>query len=116
MLYQPANRRFWDPSVLWLDGSYYTFYMHGTTVGLAISSDGVHWTERGPVIKDPDEMRVCKCFVSRIEDRFVLNYGSFTDFFLPDHRWNPARKQNRLRFFESDDLTNWRFLYDMYPD
>jgi len=116
IVYRPPNgARIWDPSIIWHDGKYYAFTMYRPpghkyydSVGLAVSEDGVHWKDHGPVITD--DIVVFKCFVARCGDRFVLNHGSFTNFRTPD------QKQNRLKFYTSDDLIHWEYLGDSRPD
>ena len=116
IVYCPPNgARIWDPSIIWHDGKYYAFTMYRPpghkrydSVGLAVSEDGVHWKDRGPVITD--DITVFKCFVSRCGDRFILNHGSFTNF------GTPRQKQNRLKFYTSDDLIDWQYLGDSRPD
>ncbi len=106
----PGGARIWDPSIMFHDGRYYAFSMYRPpghkqydSVGLAISEDGVHWIDQGPVITD--DMTVLKCFVARCGDRFVLNHGSYTNF-----------EQDRLKFYTSDDLIHWKYLGDSHPD
>lgn len=117
MIYAPPNgAKFWDPSIIWHDGMYYAFSMYApqghklwsNSIGLAVSRDGVHWEDRGPVITD--DVTIVKCFVARRGDRFILNHGSFTGF------GTPKQKQNRMRYFVSDDLIHWEHLYDDQPN
>ena len=121
MFYRPAEGSMWDPSVIWHAGKYYLFSMYGKgpirlennppfeSTWMATSSDGVHWDDFGPVIRD-DEASVFKMFVARCGDRFIMNHGSFTGFGTDEEQ------QNRLRFFESNDLVHWNHLFDSYPD
>lgn len=114
MVYKPASgARIWDPSVIYHDGMYYAFSMYGTSgkamtnVGLAISENGVHWKDHGPVITD--DITVFKPFVAKVGDTFFLNHGSFTGH-------GKQRKQNRLCYFSSENLVDWTFLYADQPD
>ena len=111
----PGGARIWDPSIIFHDGKYYAFSMYRPpghkrydSVGLAVSEDGVHWTDQGAVITD--DITVFKGFVARLGDRFVMNHGSFTNF------GTPQQKQNRLKFYTSDDLIHWKYLGDSHPD
>lgn len=116
MIYTPSKGSMWDPSIIWHEGTYHLFSMQSKWMWHAVSPDGVHWSDAGPAVHDPDGMTVFKGFVARCGDRFIMNYGSFDDFFSEDGELNPARRQNRLRFFESTDLETWRHLFDSHPD
>jgi hypothetical protein len=118
MLYQPTAGTLWDPSILWHDGTYYAFYMlqrHGSPhwgdcVGLATSSDGVHWREEAPVfdLAFRAHRQVYKPFVTRCGERFILNHGAFSG--------RPGTGNDTLCFWESRDLRRWTYLGETHPD
>ncbi len=118
MLYQPTAGTMWDPSILWHDGVYYAFYMlqrHGSPywgdcVGLATSTDGVHWREEAPVLDLAFRAhpQVYKMFVARCGERFIMNHGAFTG--------RPGTGNDTLCFWESTDLRHWTFLHETHPD
>ena len=116
MIYRPSVGRFKDGFVLWHKDQFYLFSMYNTTgdeanfrnVWLATSSDGVHWKDVGPVIKDAP-FNIWAMSVHRVGDRFIMNHGSFT---------RPG-VQNVIRFWESTDLVHWTFMgheADLFPD
>jgi len=109
-LYQPGVGNFWDPTVIYANKQYYMYTMYGgQSVWLATSADGVHWKDHGVVLKSEGfkNNRVFKQFVSRAGDRYIMNFGAFTD---------TGTNQNLLRFFESTDLITWKYLYEMPID
>lgn len=109
-LYQPGVGNFWDPTVIFADNKYYMFTMYGgQSVWLATSTDGVHWKDHGIVLKSEGfkNNRVFKQFVNKVGDRYIMNFGAFTDV---------GTNQNLLRFFESKDLVTWKFLYEIPID
>lgn len=109
LLYRAPEGTLKDNCVVWHDGTFYLFAMYRLratgpeqaqwcNVWLATSTDGVHWKDGGPVIKDAPfgiyAMRVWK-----VGDRFLMNHGSFT-----------GDKQDVLRLWESRDLVQWNYL------
>lgn len=109
LLYRTREGSLKDNCVVWHEGAFHLFAMYrfkeGATeqeqwcnVWSATSTDGVHWRDVGPVIKDAPfgiyAMRVWKA-----GDRFLMNHGSFT-----------GDKQDVLRLWESRDLVHWRYL------
>ncbi|MCX5758971.1 MAG: hypothetical protein NTU83_10790 [Candidatus Hydrogenedentes bacterium] len=110
LLYRAPEGSLKDNCVVWRDGTFYLFTMYRRDqqgardqdqwrhVWLATSTDGVHWKDVGPVIKDAPfgiyAMRVWKA-----GDRYVMNHGSFT-----------GEKQDVLRLWESPDLVHWTYL------
>ena len=115
MIYRPARGAMWDPSVIYHDGMYYAFMMYDQTGGhglsarhcfLATSEDGVHWKDEGVVNEEREaRCRFFKCFVGRCGDKFIMDHGV----------WRP-QGQDTLRFYESTDLRNWKFLFNSHPD
>ncbi len=117
MIYRPSKGGMWDPSVIWHDGTYHAFMMYnkagpngleGQHCLLACSSDGVHWKDETIVIseREPEHgNRFFKCFVGRCGDRFIM-----------DHGVQRREGQDTLRFYESNDLRNWTYLFSNHPD
>ncbi len=110
LLYRAPEGTLKDNCVVWNDGTFYLFTMYRReqqiadlrhqwcNVWLATSTDGVHWKDVGPVIKDAPfviyAMRVWK-----VGDRYLMNHGSYT-----------GDKQDVLRLWESPDLVHWTWL------
>lgn len=116
MLYLPRTGHMWDPSIVYHDGVYYLFSMYCrdgqecVNVWCASSTDGVHFTDFGIVIED-QPVPVWKMFVNRYHDAFIMNHGSFSGV--------PGHGNDTLRFFQSQDLVNWRYCgtgCDLHPD
>jgi hypothetical protein len=72
---------------------------------LATSTDGVHWTEEGPVVDQRQGHLVFAGCVWRARDRFVMNYGSA----MPE---KAANGDHCVRFWESNDLRHWTYRGD----
>ena len=119
MLYKPSQGIFKDNCVFFHEGRYYLFSMYSALDGnhddrngynhvwQAVSDDGVHWRDAGPVISAP--FLVWAMGVWQAGNRFYLNHGSFSG----------AGTQNVLRFWESPDLRNWTYMgedADLSPD
>ena len=110
LIYRPASGQFWDPSVIYVGGKYYMYSMYGgDSVWLATSKDGVHWADYGVVLKSEGfkNNRVWKPYVTKIGTKFILNHGAFTD---------QGTNNNLLRFYESQDLIHWKYLYEIPID
>ena len=115
MIYKPSEGRFKDGFILRHEGQFYLFSMYTPNdeanfrnVWLATSKDGVHWTHVGPVIKEAP-FQIWAMSVHRVGDKFIMNHGSFT---------RPG-VQNVIRFWESPDLVQWKFMgyeADLKPD
>jgi len=109
-LYQPSVGSFWDPTVIYANNQYYMYTMYGgDAVWLATSADGVHWEDYGVVLKSQDfkNNRVWKQYVHKVGNRYIMNYGAFSE---------PTSNNNLLRFYESEDLIHWKFLYELPID
>lgn len=114
MLYRSEHGRIWDPTIVKFNGNYYCFTMHyekdlpdSFSMRLAVSTDGVHWEDRGNVITNPD-FPVWKMGIVRTKDgKFVLNHGSFRQV---------GGANDTLYYYESDDLIHWNYLYKNHPD
>ena len=117
MIFRPDTGAMWDPSVLYHDGKYHAFMMYngdgqdGLAAGhclLAESVDGTHWQDAGIVNEEIERERGChffKCFVGRCGERFIMNHGV-----------RRPEGQDTMRFYESSDLRDWRYLYSSQPD
>lgn len=109
-LYKPSKGNFWDPTVVYANDQYYMYTMYGgDSVWLATSKDGVHWKDYGVVLKSEafKNNRVWKQYISRVGDKYIMDYGAFTDV---------GTNNNLLRFWESSDLVHWKFLYEIPID
>ena len=109
-VYQPSKGSFWDPTVIYANQRYYMYTMYNRdSVWLATSQDGVHWQDYGVVLKSEGfkNNTVFKQYVTKVGDRYIMNYGAFTDV---------GTNNNLLRFYESTDLIHWTFLYELPID
>src|SRR6185437_1419127 len=109
-LYQPDHGTIWDPTVIYVNGKYYMFCMYGgDSVFMSMSTDGVHWQDYGVVLKSQGfkNNRVWKQYVSKVGDKFIMDFGAFTD---------QGTNNNPMRFYESSDLIHWEHLYDVPID
>lgn len=109
----------WDTWMYYWNGVFYLYYLitessPGEGVGCAVSTDGVHFVDKGQVIKASDKME------------FYLGTGSVwrapgleqsSLFFCNYSEWR--RVEGRLRqtifFAQSDDLIHWEKLGDAQP-
>ncbi|MDB5074861.1 MAG: hypothetical protein JWO42_1040 [Chloroflexi bacterium] len=108
ILHTWENARMWDTWLYFHDGRHYLFYLFkahprtpGSGIGLAISTDGVHFADHGPIIhKADDAVWLGTGMTWRVGDTFLLNF---------------SEERNGLQeifFAESDDLLHWRRLPD----
>ena len=120
MIYRPEKGALWDTTVIYHNGTYYNYMMYDEKglyglkarhCFLATSQDGVHWKDYGIVLeeRDPDS-RLFKCFVAKCGDKFIMNHGVY--------RRDGQKKfqQDTLRFYESSDLKNWKYITSTHPD
>ena len=54
MIYTPSKGSMWDPSIIWHERTYHLFSMQSKWMWHAVSPDGVHWSDAGPAVHDPD--------------------------------------------------------------
>ena len=109
MIYRPSKAAFmWDTWLYYHEGKHYLFYIQKSrpdvpwdSIGVAISEDGVHFEEHGPVIhKAEDAAKLGTGMVWRAGGRFMTNFAE-------------ERHKGYENFFaESDDLLHWRRLPD----
>lgn len=109
MLFKPRTvERIWDTWLYFHEGRHYLYWLHKTKadnnwdgMGVAVSDDGVHFREHGPIIhKADDAVWLGTGMVWRAGDTFMLNF---------------SEERNGLQeifFAESDDLLHWRRLPD----
>jgi len=113
LLYRTPEGTLKDNCVVWHDGTFYLFAMYRyelknrdqdqwRSVWLATSTDGVHWKDVGPVIKDAP-FGIYAMRVWQVGDRFLMNHGSFT-----------GEQQDVLKLWESSDLVHWQYLGPEY--
>ncbi len=107
----------WDPSVFWYDGTYYAIMMatedrssgKATCGFIATSKDGVHWKDGWVAVRELEYDKgntFYKAFIGRVGDRFIMNHGVL----------QASGQQNILRFYESQNLRTWKYLYSTTPD
>lgn len=113
LVYRTSEGTLKDNFVVWHNGTFYLFAMYRfeekgseqeqwRNVWLATSTDGVHWNDVGPVIKDAP-FGIYAMRVWRVGARFLLNHGSFT-----------GNAQDVLRLWASDNLVHWEYLGPEY--
>jgi hypothetical protein len=116
MFYRPRSRatgRMWDTWLYYREGTYYLYCLANCgnswdNVSLATSADGVHWDDRGPVLrKRPDAVwlgtgSTWKSPQPGEDGRFYLNFSEWRG------------KQQTIFFAESTDLVHWQRLDDRY--
>lgn len=109
-----SSRKFitWDTWVYYCDGTYYAYYLitdrtPGEGFGVAVSQDGVHFTDKGQCIAASDKMvfylgtgAVWKSPSFETDRRFICNYSEWRK----DE--SGANVQNIL-FAHSYDLIHW---------
>lgn len=114
MFYQPRDPRsgaMWDTWLLLNGRTWYLFYLANASprwdnLSLATSPDGVHWTERGPIVaKRPDVTWMGTGSTWKSPDfhrdkKYILNFSE----------WRGPRQT--IFFAESRDLEHWTRLSD----
>lgn len=114
MIYKAPIGKQKDSVTFYYAGKYYIFSMYSpsgreddyTAVWLAESSDGVHYSDVGVVIKAA--FPIWAMSVICIQNKFLLNHGTFAE----------DGTQSVIRFWESDDLIDWHCMpeLDLRPD
>lgn len=111
-------RTTWDTWVYYHDNRYYLYYLitetsPGEGFGVAVSEDGIHFTDYGEQISASDKMvfylgtgSVWKSPNFDRDRTFICNYSEWRE-------TEGGRKQNIL-FAVSDNLIHWRKLGDEY--
>lgn len=110
-----------DPSVVIVKNKFYMYYtlaMHGVTdsIGLAISKDGVHWKNKGLVLKPAkapawDSLLVGRPSVLYEKGKFRMWYDGRADLPIgsPDKTAPKSAKSHRyVGYAESKDGKNWK--------
>ena len=106
MLYCPKHDQLWDCWIVPSGDKLYMYYLSITdgkplfnSISLAISEDGVHFTEYGPVLRgDDNDQGWGTGMVQKIGDRYIMNYSITKD------------NEQIVHFAESRDLLNWTKL------
>ncbi len=106
MLYTPIHDTLWDCWIVPKDDKFYLYYLSITddkslfnSISLAISTDGVHFTEYGPVlVGDNDDQGWGTGMVQKIGDAYIMNYSITKD------------NEQIVHFAKSYDLINWEKL------
>ena len=110
MLYQPTKvAEMWDTWLYYHEGKHYLYYLHKSEpdrwdgMSLAVSDDGIHYDEIGPIINKRDDAEwLGTGSVWRSEERYILNFSE-------------SRSGVQAVFFAaSDDLIHWERLGDEY--
>jgi hypothetical protein len=110
MLYRPTKvAKMWDTWLYHHDGVHYLYYLHETTgarfdgVSVATSTDGVHFTEIGPIVEVQDDAQwLGTGSVWKAGGRFVMNYSE------------QRQGVQAIFFMDSSDLIHWTPLGDAY--
>jgi hypothetical protein len=116
MFYRPHRRdtgRMWDTWLYQREGKYCLYYLANRSkrwdnISMATSTDGVHWTEHGPILTKRDDavwMGTGSTWRSPNHDkdkRFFLNFSE------------ERGPQQTIFFAESKDLLQWTRLDDQY--
>ena len=135
----PQTGNMWDTWMYFHEGTYYLYYLGISgndlwdNVSMAVSPDGVHWKEIGPVYSmDPQAMSVGSGSTWK-SPKFEKDGKFFTHFVLTFNGYDTAEGSldlsSRLKngfppktilFGESTDLIHWRWLeraqYGFVPD
>lgn len=112
MLYKPTQyAKLWDTWLFHHAGTYFVYYLiaehsPGEGVGMAISSDGVHWYEVGMVLPKATDAQwlgsgaVWKSPAFERDGKFIMNFSEWR---------GPAmlEGQQTIFFAESTDLMHW---------
>lgn len=109
MIYKPKKGQIKDCAIYYKDGKYYLFSMYHkensnefNNVWLAISRDGVNFSDYGCVVEDfPAPVWAMKVYA--IDDGFMMNSGSF----------GADGNQSVLKFWYSKDLINWEYKEEL---
>lgn len=132
-VYQPGSPtgkagqlgQIWDPSVTWWAGKWYAHAMYQApglktneyrSGWLAVSDDGCHWHDVGPVAPEhPGGDQWWKGFVRQV--RGDPANASDSALFVMDHGvYEPGRGNDALRFLTSTDLQHWVENSTSHPD
>ncbi len=116
---KPETGHIWDTWLLLHEGTYYLYYLAAThrptpdqpwdNTSVATSSDGVHWTEVGPIlVKKPEAtwMGTGSTWINPAPElggaKFQMNFSEWTG------------PRQTIFMAESDDLLNWTRLSDEF--
>jgi hypothetical protein len=116
MFYRPYHRntgRMWDTWLYYRDATFYLFCLANAgsswdNISMAVSGDGVHWKERGPVLhKAPDAV-----WMGTGSTWPSPNFAKDKKYFLNFSEWRGPRQT--IFFAQSDDLHRWTRLPGQY--
>lgn len=111
----PRDYLMWDTWLYYHQGTYCLFYLGGRCTEwdshcLAVSSDGVHWKDLGPVLADKPKGygwvgtgSVWKSPHFEQDGLFITNYSLCLE----------GTQNQHMRFAQSTDLVNWRLVDDV---
>jgi hypothetical protein len=109
MIFTPnISTAMWDTSLYYHEGKHYLFFLSNSrtdkpwdSVCVAVSDDGVHFVDHGPILRKADDATwVGAGMVWRDGDRFMTNFSE-------------SRNEIQQIFFaDSTDLLTWRRLPD----
>ena len=110
-LWQTGNM--WDTWLYLHEGTYYLYYLANRgkrwdNISLATSNDGVHWTERGPVLVKGEGVKWMGTGSTWKSPKFEKDGKFFMNF----SEWRGPRQT--IFFAESKDLLHWKRLEDKY--
>ena len=103
-----TNVTLWDVWLYYKDGTHYLFYLANSRpdrpwdgIAMATSSDGVHFDDRGMVIKKADDAEYLGAgHTWKADDKYVFNFSECRNGTL------------EIFFAESDDLLHWERVPD----
>ena len=118
MIFQCKNHITWDTWMFYYENTYYLYYLitdysGGEGFGVAVSEDGVHYTDRGTCISASDQMviylgtgAVWKSPFFENDKTFICNYSEWRE----DH--STGKRFQNIYFAVSKDLINWKKMGD----
>jgi hypothetical protein len=107
MLFKPSTVAcLWDTWLYYENGTHYLFYLFNSRrdaywdgMGLATSSDGIHFTDHGPIIHKADgAMWLGTGMTWKVGAKYYINFSELNG------------EHQEIHFAESDDLRRWRRL------
>jgi len=105
----------WDTWLYWYRGMYYLFFLAGTPwggIGMATSADGVHWVEKGMIIRQSSlSTAMCAGFTWK-STKFEEDKKFFLGF--SETRGGSTDAHQLILFAESTDLISWHRLPEAY--
>ena len=110
MFFRPGKvKAMWDTWLFYKDNTHYLFYLHiekgdqWDGISLAVSPDGVHYEEIGPILRKRDDAEwMGTGSIWAVENQYILNF---------------SEQRNGIQsiyFARSNDLIHWERLSDTY--